>query len=131
LHIHARTRGRLAGQGLHDYAHGCIAANIRTATADGKIIDEPRSAGLRPYAPEKAKQFGFGALYPEARLQRSPQRAYVYKPGGLPPRSQKCPQAQAIKDNRSSSGYEQEPVLFGNALADCGPVMTRSAVADP
>jgi pilus assembly protein CpaF len=37
-------------------------------TADGKIIGEYRSMGLRPYTLEKAKQFGFDAPYLEACL---------------------------------------------------------------
>jgi pilus assembly protein CpaF len=37
-------------------------------TADGKIIGEYRSMGLRPYTLEKAKQFGFDQPYLEACL---------------------------------------------------------------
>jgi pilus assembly protein CpaF len=37
-------------------------------TADGKIIGEYRSMGLRPYTLEKAKQFGFDGPYLEACL---------------------------------------------------------------
>jgi pilus assembly protein CpaF len=37
-------------------------------TADGKIIGEYRSSGLRPYTLEKAKQFGFDQPYLEACL---------------------------------------------------------------
>jgi pilus assembly protein CpaF len=37
-------------------------------TADGKIIGEYRSMGLRPYTLEKAKQFGFDAPYLESCL---------------------------------------------------------------
>jgi pilus assembly protein CpaF len=36
--------------------------------ADGKIIGEYRSMGLRPYTLEKAKQFGFDQPYLEACL---------------------------------------------------------------
>jgi pilus assembly protein CpaF len=37
-------------------------------TADGKIIGEYRSMGLRPYTLEKAKQYGFDQPYLEACL---------------------------------------------------------------
>ena len=37
-------------------------------SADGKIIGEYRSSGLRPYTLEKAKQFGFDQAYLEACL---------------------------------------------------------------
>src|SRR3546814_502648 len=37
-------------------------------TADGKIIGDYRSMGLRPYTLEKAKQFGFDQAYLEACL---------------------------------------------------------------
>ncbi len=37
-------------------------------SADGKIIGEYRSMGLRPYTLEKAKQFGFDSAYLEACL---------------------------------------------------------------
>jgi pilus assembly protein CpaF len=37
-------------------------------SADGKIIGEYRSMGLRPYTLEKAKQFGFDQPYLEACL---------------------------------------------------------------
>jgi pilus assembly protein CpaF len=37
-------------------------------TADGKIIGEYRSMGLRPYTMEKAKMFGFDQPYLEACL---------------------------------------------------------------
>ncbi|WP_394647984.1 CpaF family protein [uncultured Sphingomonas sp.] len=37
-------------------------------SADGKIIGEYRSMGLRPYTIDKAKQFGFDAAYLEACL---------------------------------------------------------------
>ena len=36
--------------------------------ANGKIIGEYRSAGLRPYTLDKAKQFGFDQAYLEACL---------------------------------------------------------------
>jgi pilus assembly protein CpaF len=37
-------------------------------SADGKIVGEYRSMGLRPYTLEKAKQFGFDQPYLEACL---------------------------------------------------------------
>ena len=37
-------------------------------SADGKILGEYRSMGLRPYTLEKAKQFGFDQAYLEACL---------------------------------------------------------------